>query len=476
MSTRPVAARFEGFGWRPLGRRRPVVADLNLAVEPGQRVLLAGPSGAGKSTLLLALAGALGETIAGDLTGTVHVDGRIGLVQQNPGDSIVAERLGRDIAFGPENIGRPREEIWASVDRALDAVGLPYGRDYPSHALSGGEVQRLALAGALALEPGLLLLDEPTSMLDDDNAASVRAAVVDTLDATGATAIIVEHRIEPWLGVVDRVVVLGADGTIAADTTPTDFVERFTDQLAAEGVWMPGLPAPEPVVVDRALTQPDVPVGTVDVEWLVVELRQRGLRGTTVTTALNGVSASFGSSAMTSIVGPSGAGKSTLLATVAGLQKPTSGRVLGLAAPPHELRSRQLAASVGWVPQNAEHGIIAPTVADEIRLTADRLGRPVDVDAVLDVVGLADRAGANPFRLSGGEQRRLALAAALAHRPGLLCLDEPTVGQDRRTWAAVVGWAKSAAAAGSTVITATHDDLLVAASNHVVRLEGGVLA
>ncbi|MGA9714478.1 MAG: ABC transporter ATP-binding protein, partial [Aeromicrobium sp.] len=214
-------ARFAGFTWRPLGRREPTVTGLDLRIEPGERVLLVGPSGAGKSTLLLALSGALGTTIAGDLSGTAEVDGRLGLLLQNPADSIVAERMGRDVAFGPENLGLERAEIWSRVDAALDAVGLSYGRDHFTAALSGGELQRLALAGVLALQPDVLLLDEPTSMLDAATATTVREAI---LDAAGErTMVVVEHRLGPWLDHVDRVVVVAPGAQIAFDGSVEDF-------------------------------------------------------------------------------------------------------------------------------------------------------------------------------------------------------------------------------------------------------------
>ncbi|MGH3358207.1 MAG: ABC transporter ATP-binding protein, partial [Nocardioidaceae bacterium] len=188
-SVRPVAASLRGFGWRPVSRRRPVIEGLDLDVEPGQRLLLAGPSGAGKSTVLAALAGSLGSTVAGDVSGRVEVGGRVGLLLQNPHDSVVAERIGRDVAFGMENAGTPAALMWPRIHRELEAVRLAYPVTHPTSALSGGETQRLALAGVLALRPGLLLLDEPTSMLDATTARSVRAAILDAVERTGATLV-----------------------------------------------------------------------------------------------------------------------------------------------------------------------------------------------------------------------------------------------------------------------------------------------
>lgn len=459
-----------------MGHARSVVADLDLRVPAGQRVLLAGPSGAGKSTLLLALAGALGESVPGDLSGSVRAEGVRGLVTQQPGDAVVSARVGRDVAFGPENLGLDHDETWRRVDEALDAVGLTYGRDHPTDALSGGETQRLALAGALALRPGLLLLDEPTSMLDEASAAEVRRAVTDAVASTGATLVVVEHRIGPWLELVDRVVVLGRDGGVLADTDPTTFVAEHRSSLGAAGVWMPGLEAPVPVLPDRALVAPDDDAVPLDVERLTVELVRRSWRGTTRTCALDDVDLRLVEGAAHAVVGPSGAGKSTLLAACAGLQAPTSGAVERAGEPLHRMRSSALAAVSGWVPQVPEHGLLTTTVRDEVAFTAGRLGRAVDVDAVLDHLGLGAHADRNPYRLSGGEQRRLALAAALAHRPGSVLLDEPTVGQDRLTWAAVAGWWRAAADAGAVAAAASHDADLVALADRVHRLEAGRLA
>lgn len=442
-------ARFSNFVWRPLGRREPVIAGFDLTIEAGERVLIAGPSGAGKSTLLYALAGALGTTLPGELGGDVEVDGRIGLLLQNPGDAIVAERLGRDIAFGPENLGLSRDEIRSRVAAALDAVSLPYGVDHFTAALSGGEKQRLALAGVLAMSPDIFLLDEPTSMLDDVNAASVRTAILEA--SAGSTLIVVEHRIGPWLDHVDRVIVLSRGGEIVSDGSPASLLAG----PAPYGVWMPGLPTPAPLDVPTDLVEPASAPLPLTVEDLDIELTTRTLRGAETARALRGLTARLGPGAITAFTGPSGAGKSTALAAFGGLLKPKAGTI---SPGVHTWTSRRLAGSIGWVPQNPEHGFLAPTVGEEVEKTSRRLGREVDIAPILDVFGLGHLALANPYRLSGGEQRRLALAAALAHRPGVVLLDEPTVGQDRHTWAAAAGWFTSARNAGAAVGISTHDD------------------
>jgi energy-coupling factor transport system ATP-binding protein len=448
----PGRVRFAGFTWRPLGRRVPVVSDLDLEISPGERVLLLGASGAGKSSLLHALAGALGTTIAGEVSGVAEVEGRLGLLPQDPDDAVVADRIGRDVAFGPENLALPREQIWSRVAAALEAVRLPYGNDHLTTALSGGERQRLALAGVLALRPDLLLLDEPTSMLDADHAESVREAVLEV--AGGRTLVVVEHRFEAWLEHVDRIVVL-ADGGIGFDGPVAAFLSVSSSGPPMDGLWMPGLPPPEPIDVPGELVRPDSDAFAVRAEDVTVDLVTRTLRGTQRTRALDGLDLELGPGSRTAVVGPSGAGKSTALAVLGGLIKPLSGSVTPALA---RRRSRELAHDVGWVPQDAELGFVTTEVAAEIGRTGEVVERPVDVAAVLEVLGLGRLGAAHPYRLSGGEQRRLAIAAALAHRPGLVLLDEPTVGQDRNTWAAVAGWIAAAARAGATVGVSTHDD------------------
>src|SRR6476661_3872239 len=261
---RPAAVTARGWGWRHAGRTRPAVSGLDLDIRPGERVLLLGPSGAGKSTLLHALAGVLGDGASGDPgdsgdaentdeTGSLLIDGaapraqrgRAGMVQQDPETQVVLSRLGDDVAFGAENLAVPAAEIWPRVREALDDVGLgQLPLDHPTAALSGGQKQRLALAGILAMRPGLLLLDEPTANLDPAGVLEVRDAVGRCLDRTGATLVVVEHRVAVWKDLVDRIVVLqpgaGADSAVLLDGAPDRVLEQARDMLIAAGVWVPG--------------------------------------------------------------------------------------------------------------------------------------------------------------------------------------------------------------------------------------------
>ena len=445
-----------GFGWRHAGRRAWAIRDVDLTIEHGERVLLLGPSGAGKSTLLAALAGLLPDD-SGESSGTVEIDGRdpraardrVGIVFQDPQTQLVMARSGDDVAFGLENRGVPARDIWPRVSDALDRVGFSYPITRSTAALSGGEAQRLALAGVLALRPGLLLLDEPTANLDPDGAALVREAIVRSHD-DDTTLIVVEHRVAEALPLVDRVVVLEPGGGIRADGAPEMVFAAYGDKLAAEGVWVPGFTIPPlksgnrtPSAAEELARASDVAVG------------QR----------LEPVSMCVGEGEVLAVTGPNGAGKSTLALVLGGLLAPTAGQVsaFGDRQPPHRWRAATLTQRIGSVFQNPEHQFVTARVADELAVGPRRLGRSDDqirvtVDALLDRLRLSKLAQANPYTLSGGEARRLSVATALATAPRLLVLDEPTFGQDRRTWIELVTLLATLRDEGHGVVAVTHDD------------------
>lgn len=469
-----------GLAWRPMGRREPILRDLDLTLRAGERVLLVGPSGSGKSTLLRALAGLLLTVDSGDLEGTVRLDGAepgarpgaVGLVLQEPGSGTVSATIGRDVAFGLENIALPPEEMPALVERSLARVGLGHlPLDTPTHALSGGQTQRLALAGALALQPSLLLLDEPTAMLDDATATEVRDAIIGA--GEGLTTVLVEHRIGPWVDVVDRMVVVGRDGRIQHDGHPSSVLADHGEALAADGIWVPGAAAPEPLAVDlgplhRAAEPGEVLVssGPADGLPLLVERHRHRLDGSseTVTALETDETLTATAGRATALVGASGGGKSTWLAATAGLVPPSSGEVVTHdGRDVAEVPAEDIAGLLGWVPQWSSSALLARTVLDEVTLTGAALGEEDEARArhLLETLGLTHLERADPHTLSGGEQRRLAVAAALAHGPGVVLADEPTVGQDRGTWAAVTGLLLSHRDRGGAVVAATHDPDLV---------------
>lgn len=481
-----------GLTWRPYGRREPVLHDIDLHLPAGERTLLVGPSGSGKSTLLRALAGLLETADAGELTGTVRIDGHapgqrageVGLVLQEPGAGVVAATVERDVAFGLENAGVARTEMPGRVADALEAVGLDIPADTPTTALSGGQTQRLALAGALALEPSVLLLDEPTAMLDPVHAAQVRASVEAVVTARALTTVIVEHTLGPWVPLVDRLIVLDAEGRVVADGPVAETLAAQHDRLLDMGIWVPGVGAPEPIPVTLEPLRA-CPAEGLHADPLEITRATRLLDGTVrraiaarTDNALDPVPGG-----LTALVGPSGSGKSTVLHALAGFLEPSSGRVTVAAPPdakdvrmpPARLASVDLAREVAWVPQWASSAVVARTVLDEVLTTSRSLGHP-DAEseprarALLAILGLSHLAQADPREVSGGEQRRLALAAAVAHGPTTLLADEPTVGQDRHTWAAVMGILDGHRAAGGAAVIATHDSAAIERADDVRNL------
>ena len=457
-------------------------------------MLLVGPSGSGKSTLLRGFAGVLEVADPGERSGSVLLDGvepgsragAVGLVLQEPGSGVVSATVGRDVAFGLENIGVPRADMPVRVAAALGAVHLEMPQDTPTHALSGGEQQRLALAGALALEPTLLLLDEPTAMLDPVSAASVRASVAEVARARDLTTVVVEHRLGPWLEFAERLVVLDGSGTVVADGPPDAVLAQHGERLAAQGIWVPGHPDPSPAPTPPGTFGPPrlgADVVALDAADVTVERTVRRLDGsqrTTLAVACQWLQARAGQ--LHALVGPSGSGKSTLMLAVAGLLDRQGGEVrthpdlaVDGSRDPADWDTTELARTIAWVPQWASSTIVAHTVLDEVMTTSRAVGL-VESEALergrllLATLGLAHLEQADPRHLSGGEQRRLAMAAAVTHQPALLLADEATVGQDRLTWAAVMGVVEGLREAGSAVVLTTHDEAVVARADRTTEL------
>ena len=475
-----VCAR--GWGWRHAGRKNAALSGVDLDIAPGERVLVLGPSGSGKSTLMGGLAGLLGGAEEGEASGSLTVDGvapadargRVGLLMQDPEAQVVLARVGDDVAFGMENVGVPREEIWPRVKEALSAVGLDVPLDHSTTELSGGQKQRLAMASILAMGPGLLLLDEPTANLDPSGVAEVRDVVASVVEHTGATLVVVEHRVDVWASLVDRVIVV-ADGRLAADGPLRQVLEEQGEALRERGIWLPGGdvaaevgPAPE----SAPASSEAAPIARVT-DLTIGYDQDAPVRSGINLTLERGVS--------TCIVGANGAGKSTFALTLAGLLKPIAGTVEvetadGTAGDPHGWPSKRLLGRMSMVFQEPEYQFLASTVAEELAIGPRAAGMSEEeitplVEEHMEALGLTTLALANPMTLSGGEKRRLSVATALVSAPELLILDEPTFGQDRGTWLGLVRLLRAALARGVTLVSITHDPAFVAAmGQHVVDL------
>lgn len=497
--------RAEGWGWRHAGRDRPAVAGLDLEIPAGQKVLLVGPSGAGKSTVLHALAGVLdGGDEASEQNGSLLLDGApvgerrgiAGLVQQDPESQVILSRVGDDVAFGAENLEVPRDQIWERVRDALEEVGLGEANgitlDRDTARLSGGQKQRMALAGILAMRPQLVLLDEPTANLDPAGVLEVRDAVLRLVERTGATLIVVEHRLDTWAEHMDRMLVLEPAGGISHDGTPEELLAPgpVREELAAAGLWVPGY-VPEPVELPAGVlptsttdTPPSGPLLTGTGLSVSREPLRPGWRrrfSAAPAPAQSDLDITLESGAAVVVTGPNGAGKSTLLLSLAGLIPVHAGQLVAsdalkgprgteVADDPFRWKAAELVSRVGTVFQEPEHQFVTSTVRQEVLYgplhardprTGDRLvtdeQAEAAADTLLELLDLSHLGAVNPFTLSGGEKRRLSVATVLAAGPEMVFLDEPTFGQDATTWAVLTGLLRRLVAEGRSVVAVTHD-------------------
>ena len=527
-TTRAAELRFENWGYRHASRKAFSVRGLNLTIEAGQRVLLLGASGIGKSTILEGAAGLLGvdtttaaqgdaavlDEDGGATEGRVLVDGiwagrargRVGLVLQDPDAQAVFQRLGDNVAFGPENMNVPREQIWPRVERSLASVGLQGVQLHRSVMhLSGGQMQRLALAGALAMRPGVLLLDEPTANLDPDGVEQVVRAVHDVVDGFHSTMVLVEHRAEPWIDMVDRVVVLGLEGqncvegdqeedsgstrrtAILADGTPDAVFRNPSLDFAQLGIWVPQRYMREEYRIGRIHSDSEPAYSPHDgIGEPVLSTRHLAI-GRNGQAIASDIELDFKQGQITALVGANGAGKSTLSLTLAGLLQPLDGEVVvspqlaGDAKTVHPIdwKSTELASRISYVFQNPEHQFACGSVLEEVMLGPVRTGLGEQeakrrARMLLERFSLLRYEHANPYTLSGGEKRRLTVAAALAAAPRVLILDEPTFGQDRHTWMQMVRLIHGLRGDGVSIIVVTHDrELVTALDARVVELVPG---
>lgn len=560
--------RFEHWGYRHASRRAFAVRGLDLTIKAGQRVLLLGASGIGKSTILSGAAGLIGNdfvaknsakdsvensedsaksqqtTLVEDADGGVSegcvlVDGvpvrrargRVGLVLQDPDAQAIFQRLGDNVAFGPENMNVPRGEIWDRVRKSLKEVGLDGLQLHRSTShLSGGQMQRLALAGALAMQPSVLLLDEPTANLDPDGTQQIVGAVRAVLDSTHATMVLVEHHAEPWIDMIDRVVVLGLENdeaangkdangetvhsetvhdddiaraassrtVIVADGTPDEVFNRTDLDFEDLGIWLPenakssekssaNAESPE----NSSASNSSVSNSSTNAESsekyyencnpaegygeVLLSTKDLAISHNSEPIARH-INLEFKAGQITALVGANGAGKSTLSLTLAGLLPAVSGEVVASDAlaqgangtDPMKWKSPDLAKRISYVFQNPEHQFACGSVLDEVMLGPLRTGVSADearakAQELLKRFRLARYAKANPYTLSGGEKRRLTVAASLAAAPRVLILDEPTFGQDRKTWLQIIRLIASLRSGGVSIIVVTHDRELVEA-------------
>jgi energy-coupling factor transport system ATP-binding protein len=435
---------------------------VSFELAPGQVLLVVGPSGSGKSTLALAIAGLIPRDVPATLTGRLTVDGvdpgapassegNVGIVFQDPSSQLVMERVEDDIAFGLENRGWPREAMLERVPIALAQVGLDGFQRRRARRLSGGQRQRLALAGVLASQPGILVLDEPTANLDPPAADAFMAQLAELRAAGETTMILIEHRVELAWPLADLVLAMDGEGAVIDLGPPSDVLARSRAAMDQAGTWLPDqdeAARPSPA----SATPGPVVVAATDLRF-GYDRRAPVVRDVTM---------AVGAGERIALVGPNGSGKSTLARLLVGLLRPTAGTVRLLGDAPARLRPSVLARRAAYVFQEPERQFLTTTVADEITLGLDAAERS-RVEALMERLRLPlETFGPrSPYRLSGGEQRRLSLACGLIREPAVVVLDEPTFGQDRLGYEGLLAILAERLDAGAAMLAATHDQRFV---------------
>ena len=471
--------------------------DISLDIQPGEFLGLIGPTGAGKTTLCLALNGIVPQFYGGRFFGHVRVAGfdtlehpisvlarRVGLVFEDPETQLIATSVENEIAFALENLKVPREEIIARIPRALEAVRLEGTEKKHPHELSGGQKQRLAIAAALAIQPALLILDEPTSQLDPVGAREVFATVSELNRELGVTVLLSGHAAEELAEYADRVALL-VEGALlqvdtpdaiysdiprllAADLRPPQVAQSFS-RMRERGVRVPHIPVRLDAGIaalermhDPAAPPPAAPPTPRPVLGEPL-LAARDLHHVynDGTHALRGITLDIRAGEYVLIIGQNGAGKSTLVKHFLKLLEPTRGdaRVGGTST--RDLSVSGLARRIGYVAQNPDSQIFNATVADEVAFALKNLKYPqaeVDarVDESLQAMGLRAARDQHPLALPRGDRARVVIAAILAMRPDVIIFDEPTTGQDYRGARYILDISRELHQMGKTVIIITH--------------------
>lgn len=493
--------------------RSPVLKDISLSVPEGQFLAILGHNGCGKSTLakhfnaiLTPTAGKV--TVAGidtsDEERLFNIRQTVGMVFQNPDNQLVATIVEEDVAFAPENMGVPQPEIRRRVDEALKQVDMYEYREHAPHQLSGGQKQRVAIAGVIAMQPKCIVMDEPTAMLDPKGRREVMKTIRMLNKEKGITVVLITHYMDE-AAQADRVVVMDG-GKIIMDNVPKKIFSRVKE-LRAVGLDVPQVTELCDMLIEKGvdispeiiheqecaealfmLTKGRSAVIPPKPEESVEDNRPVVLTADKVTykysvgtpfekTAVDSVDLEIREGEFVGIIGHTGSGKSTLIQHFNGLVKPTSGRVLvdGADIWGRGVNIRDIRFKVGLVFQYSEHQLFEETVAKDIAYGPKNMGlteeeikqRVVSAAESMDIVKLLNK---SPFELSGGQQRRVALAGVLAMDPEVLILDEPAAGLDPKGRDKILGQIKQYHEKyGKTILLVSHS------MEDIVKYAGKVL-
>lgn len=480
--------RLEGVSFAYPSSLEPAVEEVSLEIPAGQCVIITGPSGCGKTTLTRLINGLVPHVYDGEACGRVLVSGEdvaawgaedlgvhVGSVFQNPRSQFVNLDTTSEIAFGCENLGLPREEIVARVDRATAALGIGSLLGRSVEDLSGGQKQSVIIASALAMEPDVFVMDEPTASLDVESMKRLSQAIAH-LKRHGKTVIVSEHRLW-WLAeVADRVIRMGG-GRILGDWSAEEYgcIPWEVRAKAGERAWRTSEMEGGCAVAAPAASDPQAAPTAIEerlrAESLTVGYRRRPR-------VLEGACAAFRAGHVTGLLGKNGAGKTTLLRCLSGLTRESTGDVIieGAKTP-----FRKRPGKAHLVMQEPGYQLFADSVRTEL-VQAARSGDATEQEAeekahqALQAFGLEGLEERHPLSLSGGERQRLAIAAGVLQGARVLLLDEPTSGLDRRNAERVARVLKERAKAGDAICVVTHDyEFFCAACDETVEVAGGAL-
>lgn len=476
----------ENLNFRYRIREDLALKDINLTFEPSQVVLVAGASGCGKTTLIRCINGLIPRSYKGDLNGRVLIDGedtaplrlaeisqKVGTVLQDPERQILGTKVFNEVAFGLENLGLAREEICARVDDALVRLKIDSLRNRDTFSLSGGEKQKVALAGVLAMRPGILLLDEPLASLDPASAEETLVLVRELADE-GMAVILVEHRVEDVLKINPEKMIFLSDGRVKFNGRVADMDESIDYRevkLPAPMIirQMPSEKPKEyffPAKIDHGGRSP------------LVEFKNVSFSYEPGVPVIEDVSLGVYSGDIIALLGPNGAGKTTLVKHAIGLLKPKKGQVLIGERDTCELSVAEVAQSLGYVFQSPSHMLFASSVQEELAFGPRNLGHSKvqireEVERALTIVNLTGMGESPPLSLSFGQQKRVSIAAVLAMQSRILVMDEPSAGQDYRNYIEFMD-AILRLPNFDAVLFITHDiDLAVIYANRVVMVNHG---
>jgi len=487
--TEPLPLVIRDLSFRYNSRSAPAIKNINLKLRPGEVLLLAGSSGCGKTTLMRYINGLIPEAYHGEMTGDILLYGEsvrgknlaeisqcVGTLLQDPERQILGTYVLNEVCFGLESLGLDRAEMIRRGEAALERLHILHLRDKETFGTSGGEKQKVALAGVLAMQPKILLLDEPLASLDPASAREALLAFRQLADE-GLAVMIVEHRVEDVLAIHPERVVYMEDGEIVYEDE-ADGLTRVVDYHKIK--------LPAPAILERAKDEPEqdfVPaVPPLDLSKPLIQFQDVGFRyHEDLPEVLHGVNLSIHAGEVIAILGHNGSGKTTLVKHALGLLKPTRGSVLLEGTDSKSTTVAKAAKTVGYVFQSPTQMLFAPTVQDELAFGPKNLGFSKEITAenvrwAIQSVHLEEELATPPLALSFGQQKRVSIASVLSMRSRILMMDEPTAGQDYWNYQSFMDTILQMPGFDS-IIFITHDlDLALTYANRIIMLYDGKIA